>query len=125
MRIPSFSQNSADFGSAGALYTSHNVVLTFNGTNNFINNSADNGGAICTLSSNVLNLIGTNNLINNTVFCSGGAIYISSNSIFTFTGTNNFINNSAKFHILFSGDAISGLYYGNIVLIFMEPTISL
>ena len=63
-----FSQNSVDYGSGGALYTSHNVLLTFNGTNNFINNTADNGGAICTLSNNVLNLIGTNNLISNTVF---------------------------------------------------------
>ena len=124
-----FNQNSARFGSGGAIYTSHNVVLTFNGTNSFINNSADiNGGAIYTSSNNLPSFTGTNNFISNSVFHSGGAIYTSfniftstgksPNSKLTFTGTKNFINNSAKSYILSSGGAISGSYYGNIVLVF-------
>ena len=53
----------------GAIFTYINVVLTFNGMNNFINNSANNYG--------------------------GGAIY-ATNSTITFRGTNVFMSNSAS-----------------------------
>ena len=50
----------------GATYVTNNTVLNFHGTNNFINNSANN---------------------------KGGAIYTTHNTVLTFTGTSNFINN--------------------------------
>ena len=87
-----FINNSA--GRGGAIYTLYNTVLSFNGTNNFINNSALwEGGAIHTVNNTVLSFNGTNNFINNSAV-DGGAIYISYNSVLSFNGTNNFINNS-------------------------------
>ena len=68
-----FNQNSVDYGSGGAIYTSHNVLLTFNRTNNFTSNLAKGAGA------------------------SGGAIYTSHNVVLTFNGINSFINNSASY----------------------------
>ena len=56
-------------GTAGAIYITSNSVLTLHGTNNFINNSADNGG---------------------------GAIYSSLNTVLFFSGTNNISGNHAN-----------------------------
>ena len=76
----------------------NNTVLTFYGTNNFINNSADNGGgAIFASDITVLAFTGTNTFIGNHVNRSdGGAIYTYNNVVLTFNGTNNFIKNTAK-----------------------------
>ena len=40
------------FGNGGAISTSGRTVLSFNGTNNFINNSADDGGGAISTNSN-------------------------------------------------------------------------
>ena len=86
----------------GAIYASHNTVLSFNGTSNFINNSADdNGGAIYTFENTRLSFNGTSNFINNSVSFAGGAIYASNSTLLSFNGTNNFISNLA-----FTGGAI-------------------
>ena len=80
-------------------------MLSFSGTTNFINNSADHGGyagAIYTLDNTILSLSGTNNFINNYGGIEGGAIYTEYNTVLSFSGTNNFINNSAS-----NGGAIS------------------
>ena len=62
-------------GFGGAIFTSDNTVLSFSGTNNFINNSAvDGGGAIFTSPNTVLSFSGTNNFINNSADGDGGAI---------------------------------------------------
>ena len=80
----------------GAIYASNNTVLSFNGTSNFISNSAgDSGGAIRISHNTVLNFSGTSSFINNSVKESGGAIYASDNTVLNFSGTSNFINNSA------------------------------
>ena len=54
--------NSASFD--GAICTLQNTVLSFNGTNNFINNSAHKGvgGAICSSHNSVLSFNGTTHL---------------------------------------------------------------
>ena len=71
----------------GAIYTYYDVVLTFRGNNNFINNSAIIGGVIfardykyATLGSVTLTFNGTNNFINNSAIGNGGAIYTSENT---------------------------------------------
>ena len=79
----------------GAIFTTGNTVLSFNGINNFINNSASDGGggAICTLNNTVLRFSGTNSFINNSAYA-GGAI-ATDNTVFASSGTTHFINNSA------------------------------
>ena len=70
-----FYQNSArSFG--GAIEAFVNVVLTFNGTNNFINNSASKygGGAIYAGSNTSLSLVETSNFSHNSASSNGGAI---------------------------------------------------
>ena len=91
-----FIDNSAgDIG--GAISTYNNTVLSFSGTNNFINNSAgDIGGAISTYNNTVLSFIGTNNFINNLAHYVGGAILMLKNALLCLNGTSNFINNSAS-----------------------------
>ena len=94
----------------GAIVTLNNTVLSFSGTNNFINNSAIWGGAIYTSNITVLSFSGTNNFINNSAildfsrtnnfinnFASteGGAIFTSDNTVLNLSGANNFIKNSA------------------------------
>ena len=79
----------------GAIVTLKNTVLSFSGTNNFINNSAIWGGAIYTSNNTVLSFSGTNNFINNSAVIEGGAIYTEYNIVLNFNGANNFINNSA------------------------------
>ena len=77
----------------GAILT-YNTIINFNGTSNFINNSAGWGGAICTYENTIINFNGTSNFINNSA---GGAIYTYDNTIINFNGTSNFINNSADY----------------------------
>ena len=79
----------------GAIYTSDNVVFSFNGTNNFVNNSAMWGGAICALLNTVLTINGTNNFINNSAD-NGGAICADFNSTLIFNRTINFSSNRAE-----------------------------
>ena len=85
-------------GLGGAIHTSNSTVLHFNGTNNFINNSASGGfgSAIYTYENTVLYFNGTNNFINNSASDNGGAIF-TKNSVLNFSGASNFINNSATF----------------------------
>ena len=79
----------------------HRTVLTFNGTNNFIRNSAHSDGGVIYAntfhrSQNVFSFIGTNNFINNSAENHGGAIYTSGDAILTFNITNIFISNLAR-----------------------------
>ena len=104
-----FINNSAD-RSGGAIFTYYNTIINFNGTSNFINNSAIEGGAICTWNNTIINFNGTSNFINNPAD-SGGAISTYDNTIINFNGTSNFINNSAD-----SGGAIST--YDNTIINF-------
>ena len=88
--------NIACEGSGGAIYAAPNTVLSFNGTNNFINNSAGiEGGAIYTEINTVLSFNGISNFINNSADYNGGAIYTKKNVVLSFNGISNFINNSA------------------------------
>ena len=79
---------------AGATYVTNNTVLNFHGTNNFINNSANNeGGAIYTSHNTVVTFSGTSNFISNyvhrgSVYGTGGAIYTHDNVVLIFDGTN-------------------------------------
>ena len=80
----------------GAIYASNNTVLIFEGTSNFIRNSAGSiGGAIYTSQNTQLLFNGISNFIGNTALFSSGAIYTRSNCTLTFYGTINFIDNSA------------------------------
>ena len=92
--ISTFSSNRAGYH-GGAINAYDNGALIFNGTNNFINNTAEIGGAINAYDNGVLNFIGTNNFINNSAN-GGGAINAYDNGVLNFIGTNNFINNSAN-----------------------------
>ena len=86
-----FTNNSAENG--GAITTAHSVVLTFNGTNNFINNSANSdGGAIFALVNISLDITGTSNFSSNSAM-QGGAISANVNSTLTFNGNIKFTNN--------------------------------
>ena len=82
----------------------NNTVLSFSGTNNFINKSADEGGGVIfTYKNTALYFSGTNNFINNsTNYYGAGGVISASESTLSFSGANNFINNSA-----FKGGAIS------------------
>ena len=77
------------FGSS-AIVTTSNTVLSFNGINNFINNSGlgGGGGAIYTHAKTVLSFNGTSNFINNSApIIHGGAILASDNTVLSFNGT--------------------------------------
>ena len=103
--INNFINNSAGYG--GAIYTSDNTVLSFNGTSNFINNSAGDGhgGAIYISGNTILGFNGTNiTFISNSAQLDGGAIYASDNTLLSFNGASNFINNLAH---NYGGGAIS------------------
>ena len=100
--------------SGGAIRVSRNVVLTFIGNNNFINNSAElSGGAIYTESNVVLTFNGNNKFSGNTAKTRGGAIYARINISFKFIGTSDFIDNLAE---MMAGGAIS--VTANVVLNF-------
>ena len=100
-----FLENSATFygpmSGGGAIYTANHFILSFNGTNNFISNTADNdgrGGAIYATTNTVLIFFGSNNFINNSAdYGSGGGGAIFAYSIINFTGTTNLINNTADY----------------------------
>ena len=90
-----------NLGSALAVNNTNNTVLSFTGTNNFINNQVAGGegafgGAIFALGNTMLSFNGVSNFINNSVHGSGGAIAALNNSVLSFNGTSNFINNSAE-----------------------------
>ena len=92
--ISNFFNNSAEhYG--GAIYASHNTVLTFSGNNKFFNNhvlnSFGDGGAIHASHSTVLTFSGNNKFFNNHVntMGDGGAIYTSHNAVLTFSGISN------------------------------------
>ena len=95
-----FTLNTVDY-KGGAVFIAENGVLTFNGTNNFINNSAKNGGVICAVTNIALGFIGTNDFTQNSAN-NGGAIFAVNNASSCFTGTTSFISNSAM-----QGGAIS------------------
>ena len=106
-----FTHNSADVG--GVIGTVNNVVITFNGTNVFFNNSAsDSGGAIFAGSNTFLSFIGTNDFSHNSAEHYGGAIFVESNTLLSFIGTNEFSHNSVQGY----GGAISTA--DNVVLTF-------
>ena len=64
-------------GDDGAIYTSHNAVLTFSGNSNFFNNSVGfYGGAISAKDNTSLSFIGTSNFTHNLAGFGGGAINI-------------------------------------------------
>ena len=92
---PSLDNDSSVGG--GAILTYDNTVISFDGINNFINNSVGQGGAVFTFlivtHNIVLSFSGTSNFINNSAFGGGGAIYML-NSKLTFNGTVNFTNNA-------------------------------
>ena len=111
---PSYQYSAHDLvaSSGGAIYTAGHTLLCFNGTNNFINNSATYGGAIYTSNNTVIRFYGTSNFINNSAGGAGGAIITSDKTVLSFNGISTFINNSADD----GGGAISTL--GNTVLSF-------
>ena len=101
-----FSHNLAEVG--GAIGTVGNVTFTFNGTNVFFNNSAnDSGGAIFAVGNTSLIFIGTNEFSHNSAENHGGTIATSSNTL-RFIGTNNFTHNSAGIR----GGAVLTAYNG-------------
>ena len=102
-----FISNSADVD-CGAISTSDNTILAFNGTSNFIGNSALlNGGAICTDSTLVVN--GIINFINNSAGL-GGGLY-TSGTVLAFNGISNFIGNSAIYGGAIRADITSTLTF--------------
>ena len=81
-------------GGGGAIYASDNSVLSFNGVNTFISNSASqSGGAIYISVNSLLSFSGTSNFINNSAHYRGGAISTNVNTTLIFNGTINFTNN--------------------------------
>ena len=90
-----FINNSAYYG--GAIYVGYNTSLNLTGTSNFINNSAytGNGGAI-NAGYNSLSFSGTSNFVSNSAADYGGAIFAGYKTSLSFNGTSNFINNSAN-----------------------------
>ena len=96
------------------IFTLEHVVLTFNGTNNFINNSAGlhGGGAIRARTNVTLTFNGTSDFSNNSAHSdNGGAICAETNVSLTFIGTSYFSINTAEF----GGDVISILTMFNLL----------
>ena len=97
----SFSHNSAGYRNCvgykcknyGGAIHAYDTVLTFNGTSDFINNSAEQGGAIYTEYSTIT-FKGTNEFMGNSAQY-GGALYTRDSVVFTFNGISSFFNNSA------------------------------
>ena len=86
-----FVNNSAR-DNGGAIYAVMNASLRFIATNTFTHNSA--GIKVGAADNGVLTFNGTDNFINNSAN-SGGAIFATTNISLRFTGTNNFTHNSA------------------------------
>ena len=95
-RTSIFIGNSADTGCGGAIHAEAGTSLRFSGTVNFSHNSAESGGAFCTINNVVLDFNGINNFINNSAPMNGGAIFTKSNILLRFTGTTSFSSNSAR-----------------------------
>ena len=106
-----FIGNSADNGSGGAIHAENNMSLSFSGSSNFSHNSADVGGASFTYNNVTLVFNGNNNFFNNSANSYGGAIHALGSRSLRFNGTSNFSHNSA-----YSGGAI--LASGSLVLTF-------
>ena len=101
-----FSNNSAESG--GAIVTFDNVVLTFNGTNNFTGNSANlDGGAIYIDTNISLNFTGTSSFSSNSAM-EGGAITANHNTTLIFNGNIHFTNNRHKIN---NGESHGGALY--------------
>ena len=96
----------------GAIHAKSKSSLSFNGTSTFSHNSAYEGGAIYTDGIVMLTFNGTNNLSHNSADMYGGAIHAETNSSLSFIGTSDFSHNSADFE----GGAIDA--YNNVVLTF-------
>ena len=96
-----FIGNSADKGSGGAIHAENNMSLSFSGTSNFSHNSAYVGGACFTYNNVILTFNGNNNFVNNSATTYGGAIQALGSSLLSFNGTSNFSRNSA-----YSGGAV-------------------
>ena len=107
----SFTQNSAGIQD-GAVFTSDNGSLTFNGTNNFINNSASKSGAIYVAINVSLSFIGTNNCTHNSTVINGGTVLTAGNGVLTFNGINKFINNSTNDGAICAVTNISLIFIG-------------
>ena len=114
--------SSEDNDGGGAIYASDNTVVHFNGSSNFVNNSAYQGGAICTYSSTTLTFSGTINFTNNGPHKSralhgdtarGGGVYMGLNSTFSLlpNTTVNWENNHASLGGAIFVDDISPLSY--------------
>ena len=100
-----FIGNSANgINGVGAIYAEANTSLSFSGTSNFIHNLAEVGGAIGTVDNVIVTFNGTNVFFNNSASDSGGAIFASSNTSLSFTGASHFSHNSAEH---FNGGAIA------------------
>ena len=106
-----FIGNSAEWY-GGAIHAETNSSLSFNGTSTFSYNSAYEGGAIYTDGIFILTFNGTNNLSHNSADMYGGAIHAETNSSLSFIGTSDFSHNSADFE----GGAIDA--YNSVVLAF-------
>ena len=96
------------FRLAAGIICASESSLHFNGTSNFINNSAQSltvitAGAICAVNNVSLSFTGINNFTNNSAQY-GGAIFGYFNTSLGFSGINNFTNNSARYY----GGAIFG-----------------
>ena len=96
----SFIGNLASNGSGGAIHGETKTSLSFIGTNTFDHNSAYRGGAICIVENVVLTFNGSNSFINNLASHSGGAIdaYGEQKIVVNFIGANNFTGNSAHYY---------------------------
>ena len=80
-------------GPPGALWASTSS-LHFNGTNNFISNSANTGAGAIAVTNTSLSFTGSSNFNYNSGL-NGGAIYAECDSVLTISGTNTFIGNFA------------------------------
>ena len=83
-------------GNAGAIWASASS-LDFNGTNNFIGNSAVSGGAIYAKTNSSLTFIGTSTFSYNSAEVYGGAINVEKYSLLRFLGTTTFSSNRAGY----------------------------
>ena len=91
-----FISNSANTGIAGAIAVT-NTSLSFTGSSNFNYNSGFYGGAIYGECDSVLSFSGTNTFIGNLAKNYGSAIIASGSKSVNFTGTNVFNNNWAPY----------------------------
>ena len=84
--------NSAVHNHGGAIFMKHNIVLTFNGSNYFFNNSAGIGGVIYAGYNMSMSFSGTSSFSSNSAMY-GGAISANSYNTLTLNGNISFTNN--------------------------------